>query len=88
VAAGGLGAGAFLLPPRLRPAVIQAVIWVILVGLLRDLLTTVIGLWGPVRPLVQWLFAPSGLSPLGAVALLVIIGGLSLWRSSRSAQAR
>ena len=86
--AGGLGAGAFLLSPRLRTAVIQAVIWVILIGLLRDLLTTVIGLWGPVRPLVQWLFAQSGLSPVGAVVLFAIIGGLSLWRSSRSAQAR
>mgnify|MGYP000002905743 FL=1 len=86
--AGGLGAGAFLLPPRLRPAIIQAIIWVVLIGLLRDLLMTVIGLWGPVKPAVQWLFAQSGLSPIGAVALFAVTGGLSLWRSTRSVQAR
>lgn len=86
--AGGLGAGAFLLPPRLRPAIIQAIVWVVLIGLLRDLLMTVIGLWGPVKPAVQWLFAQSGLSPVGAMALFAVTGGFSLWRSTRSVQAR
>ncbi len=88
LAAGGLGAAAFLLPPRLRPAIIQALVWVILIGLLRDLLMTVISLWGPVKPAVQWLFAQSGLSPVGAGALFAVTSGLSLWRSTRSTQAR
>jgi len=88
--AGGLGAGAFLLPPRLRPAVMQAAAWVILIGLLRDLLITVISLpiWGLVADILRWPFAQSGLTPIGAIVLFVLIGGLVFWRSSRPASAR
>lgn len=82
-----LGAGVFLLPPRPRSAIIQATMWVVLIGLLRDLLVTVINLWGPVAAWIRWLFAQSGLSPVGAVVLFGIASGLSLWRSTRPVQA-
>jgi branched-chain amino acid transport system permease protein len=81
-----LGAGVSLLPPRLRSAIIQAVIWVVLIGLLRDLLVTVINLWGPIAPWIRWLFAQSGLSSVGAIVLFGIASGLSLWRSTRPTQ--
>jgi hypothetical protein len=42
---GSIAAGIFLLPARLRSAVIQAVIWVVLIGLLRDLIITVVAQW-------------------------------------------
>ncbi|MCS7221315.1 MAG: leucine/isoleucine/valine transporter permease subunit [Anaerolineae bacterium] len=82
-----LSAGVFLLPPRPRSAIIQAAMWVVLIGLLRDLLVTVINLWGPIATWIRWLFAQSGLSPVGAVVVFGIASGLSLWRSSRPAQA-
>lgn len=80
---GGLGAGVLLLPPRPRNAVIQAVLGVVLVGLLRDLLVPVISRWGPVAFLLLWPFARSGLSVIGAVVLFAVIGGLDFWRSGR-----
>jgi branched-chain amino acid transport system permease protein len=42
---GGLAAGILLLPQRLRSAVIQALVWTILIGLLRDLIMTVVNQW-------------------------------------------
>ncbi len=42
---GGLAAGFFLLPHRLRSAVLMAIVLVILIGLLRDLIMTVINQW-------------------------------------------
>ncbi len=81
---GLIGAGISLLPGRIRHVVIQAMIGVILVGLLRDLLMTIILNWGPVAILVQWIFARSGLTLPGTVFLLVLIGGLSYWRYGHS----
>ena len=50
---GALGAALRLLPSRPRAAVTQAVIGVILVGLLRDLISTIIQTWGPAAALVK-----------------------------------
>lgn len=79
-AVGALGAALVLLPPRPRSALIQALIWVVLVGLLRELISTVIQTWGPVALIIAWMFAPSGLTIFGALFLLVVIGGASYWR--------
>jgi branched-chain amino acid transport system permease protein len=80
---GGLGASILLLPIRLRNAIAQAVLWVVLIGLIRDLLVTVISNWGPVRPLFAWMFARSGLSLVGAIFLFVLLGVLYYWRYGR-----
>jgi branched-chain amino acid transport system permease protein len=77
---GALGAVLFLVPARVRGALIQAIIWVLFMGLLRDLLATVIQTWGPVKPFVMWLFAKSGLSLAGALFVLLLAGGLSFAR--------
>jgi branched-chain amino acid transport system permease protein len=85
---GLLGAGLFLLPSRLRSALITAITMVVLIGLLRDLITIVLQTWGPVAALIQWIFAASGLTLLGASILLVLIGGWVYWRGGRAGQTR
>jgi branched-chain amino acid transport system permease protein len=80
---GLVAVGIYLLPVRWRKAVIQALLIVLLLGLLRDLLTTVINLWGPFKVLVKWIFAISGMSVIGAVVVFILTVGLVYWRSSR-----
>jgi len=82
------GVALFLLPARIRGTLIQAILWVALIGLLRDLIVTVTRSWGPAAPLIKWMFAGSGLTLLGATFLLALIGGLTYWRNSRTIQAR
>lgn len=80
VLVGALGSVLFLLPARPRNALIQAVIGTILIGLIRDLIINIARTWGPVGPLVTWMFAQSGLNLFGAAFLLIVIGGLAYWR--------
>jgi branched-chain amino acid transport system permease protein len=82
---GALGAGLELLPPRLRAAVLRAVIGVILVGLLRDLISTIIQTWGAAAAVVSWMFALSGLTVFGAGFLVIVIGGWTYWRYTDAA---
>jgi branched-chain amino acid transport system permease protein len=77
---GSLGASMVLLPVRLRNTIAQAAVWVVLIGLIRDLLLTVISNWGPVRPLFAWIFARSGLSLAGTVFIFVLISVLYYWQ--------
>jgi branched-chain amino acid transport system permease protein len=77
---GSLGASMVLLPVRLRNTIAQAAVWVVLIGLIRDLLLTVISNWGPVRPLFAWIFARSGLSLPGTVFIFVLISILYYWQ--------
>ncbi len=80
---GGLASGAFLLPQRIGHAVIQALVWVALIGLLRDLILTVSSRWGFLSGPVKSMFAASGLKPVTAVVLFLLIAGLHYWRSGR-----
>jgi branched-chain amino acid transport system permease protein len=77
---GALGAALDMTPPRIRSALIQALIWVMLMGLLRDLLSSVMLTWGPVAPFFTWIFAPSGMSIPGALLVILLSGGLSYAR--------
>lgn len=81
---GALAGVLYLLPQNLRRAISQAVLWVVLIGLLRDLIITVSSRWGVLAGVVKRLFAASGLTPLSAIAFLALIGGLTYWRSSQS----
>jgi branched-chain amino acid transport system permease protein len=85
---GLISAGVYHLPARWRSTVIQAVVWVLLVGLLRDLLMTVIRSWGPVMYAIQWMFAGSGLTWYGAIFLLALIGVITYWQFDRKKQTR
>jgi branched-chain amino acid transport system permease protein len=82
---GVLGSGIVLLPQRLSSAIIQGSVWVLLIGLLRDLILTVTSRWGPLAGLFRSLFAVSGLKPLSAILLLALLIGLYYWRSGRPA---
>jgi branched-chain amino acid transport system permease protein len=80
----GLVAGAIgLLSANPRRAIINALVTVIVVGLVRDLLITVINRWGPVTQYLVWLFAKNGLYLIGAVIIFVLVFAVSLWSSSR-----
>jgi branched-chain amino acid transport system permease protein len=82
---GVLASGIFLLPQRLASAFIQGLIWVLMVGLLRDLILTVTSRWGPLAGFFKFLFAISGLKPVSAVLLFALIVGLLYWRRGRIA---
>ena len=84
---GLIAAGVFLLPAKMRGALSQAVLVIVLVGLFRDLIYQQIVYWGAVKYAFLWMFASSGLSIIGAVALFVIIGGLAYWSKVRVRKA-
>jgi branched-chain amino acid transport system permease protein len=83
VVVGMIGVAVLLLPQRIRSALTQAILYVVLLGLFRSLIFTVIIRWGFVRYAFLWLFAQSGLSIIGAVAIFVIVGGLVYWRMGK-----
>jgi len=82
---GGLASTIFILPQRVRTAVIQGLLWVTLVGLLRDLIITVTTRWGPLAGLFRALFASSGLTIIGAVIVFALITGIYYWRAGQPA---
>ncbi len=84
---GLIAAGVFMLPNRIRGALSQAVIVVVLMGLFRDLIITVIIHWGFVQYAFLWLFAASGLNILGAVVIFILIGAISYWSNGRDRKA-
>ncbi len=80
---GLVSTGLYLLPARIRGAVLQGVMIVITLGLFRDLLVTVINLWGVVSKGFLWLFADSGMSIPGAIVVFLLMGGIYYWRQGR-----
>jgi branched-chain amino acid transport system permease protein len=80
---GALAAGIILLPERARNTLIQTALWVFLIGLLRDLIVTVSFRWGPLASVIKQFFAVSGLTPVGAVILIALIGGIRYWQLGR-----
>lgn len=87
VIVGGLAGAIFLLPQRIRTAVIQGLLWLTLVGLLRDLILTVTTRWGPLAGVIKALFANSGLNILGALIVFIVIVGLNYWQAGRPARS-
>ncbi len=84
---GLIAAGVFLLPNRIRGALTQAVLVVVIVGLFRDLIVSVILHWGVVQYGFMWLFASSGLNIIGALVLFVLIGLITYWNKGRDRKA-
>jgi branched-chain amino acid transport system permease protein len=79
-AVGALAAALILLPPRPRGALIQALVYVTMVGLIRDLIINIARNWGPFGPAVTWMFGPGGLNIPGAIFVFLLVGGLTYWR--------
>jgi branched-chain amino acid transport system permease protein len=80
---GVIGAGFFMLPAKVRAALSRAVLIVILLGLFRDLIVTVITRWGPIEYVFLWLFAQSGLSIAGAIIVFILVSLMVYWRQGR-----
>ncbi len=80
---GALVAGFTLLPGRIKAAISQGLLYVILVGLMGRLIGTVLNTWGFVAILFKWMFVANSLSPIGAIFLFLLTGGLAYWRYGR-----
>jgi branched-chain amino acid transport system permease protein len=83
---GGLAGAIFILPQRIRAALIQGLLWVTLVGLLRDLIITVTTRWGPLAGIFRSLFAASGLTIIGAIIVFVVIAVIHYRRAGQLAR--
>jgi len=82
---GAIGAVLVLLPNRVRSAVLTASLWVLVLGLFRDMFALIptFNQPGPIKTIFTWFFAPSGLSVPAAIIFFVLIGGYSYWHSGR-----
>ncbi|MFZ2098679.1 MAG: hypothetical protein WAV05_18765 [Anaerolineales bacterium] len=80
---GLIGTGVFLLSARIRSAITYGFLTIVLLGLFRDLLVTVINLWGYVKYAFLWLFAQSGLSIPGGIIVFIVVSGLVYWQRGR-----
>ena len=79
--AGLIAAGFSMLPARIRGALSWGLLIVLILGLFRDLILTVIGLWGFVQFAFLWMFADVGMTIPGALVVFLVVGGLVYWRS-------
>ncbi len=70
-----------LLPRNVRRALIIALLWVLLLGLLQELLRVILGRKGIPGAVAKLLFARKGLSPRGAVIVFFLTASLSLLRA-------
>jgi hypothetical protein len=69
-AVGMIGTGIFLLPSRIRRAVVTAALTIVFLGLFRDMIVTVVTRWGPVQYILPYLFAQSGFYSRGCFSVL------------------
>jgi branched-chain amino acid transport system permease protein len=84
---GLIAAGVILLPERIRGALSQAVMIVVVLGLFRNLIVTVILHWGAMQYAFLWIFAQSGLKIISALIIFVLVGGLTYWSKGRNRKA-
>jgi branched-chain amino acid transport system permease protein len=78
---GALGSGLagllYLLPEPMRRALAIAFTWVVLLGLLQELLRVIFAGWGPLSVINTWLFAARGLSVTSSVLLFVLVAAIT-----------
>jgi len=77
--------GIYLIPSRLRSAVIQGALWVVVLGTLRDqvLIIDILKISPIAFVLKRIVFATSGLRPFGALLVFVIATGLVYYLGGR-----
>ncbi len=79
----------FLVPNLWRHALITGICSLAVVGMLQDLIAPIIGTWGPLAVLADWLFSGNGLSPGGAVGLFcAVAAATAIWSAKRQAVGR
>ncbi len=86
----GLIAGLiYSLPARIRGAIIAGLVWVILIGLLQDLIRLTLTPWPQVAKAISWIFGAKnqkGLSVIGAVVIFIVVtGGNYFWANWKPA---
>ena len=77
-----------LLPSNWRRATIQAFIGVVAFGLLQDLIRVTFSEWDLLAPVFKFLYLANGLTVGGAAALFLVIGGISLLRTTQGSRIR
>jgi branched-chain amino acid transport system permease protein len=65
-------AGLFILPARWQATIVEASLWVFIIGLLRDLIITIFLIWGAFGEFVSKLFALNGLTVGGALLIFLV----------------
>jgi branched-chain amino acid transport system permease protein len=75
---GALTGGLLLLGPAVRRTILSTLGWVLLVGLMSELLRLIIANWGPLGGLFTWIFAQRGLSIVGTLVIAAIVVALSV----------
>jgi branched-chain amino acid transport system permease protein len=75
---GALTGALLLLGPAVRRTILLVLGWVLLTGLMSELLRLIIANWGPLRGLFLWLFAARGLSIAGTLAIAAVVVALSV----------
>ncbi len=78
-----LTAGFTLLPARIKTALGQGLLYIVVIGLMGRLITMMLSNWGFVAILFQWMFAANSLSLIGAIVLFLLTAGLAYWRYGR-----
>jgi branched-chain amino acid transport system permease protein len=79
-------AAVLLLPSRTRRVVTQVIAWVVLVGLMADLLRVTISQWGAISGIFTWLFSGKGLSIPGALAVAAVVVALDFLQAKLPAR--
>ena len=85
---GLLMAGLYALPYRWQATIVEASLWVFIVGLLRDLIITVIVPWGGLGSAISKLFALNGLTITGAVLIFVVAAFFTYRNYGRKSEDR
>ena len=81
-------AGLYALPYRWQATIVEASLWVFIVGLLRDLIITVIVPWGGLGSAISKLFALNGLTITGAVLIFVVAAFFTYRNYGRKSEDR
>lgn len=71
------------LPNSIRRALLSGIAWVIMVGLLQELLVVTFRSVPGLREISTFLFAQSGLSVVGAIVLFLLVFGVEWFRTER-----
>ncbi|MCL4487696.1 MAG: leucine/isoleucine/valine transporter permease subunit [Chloroflexi bacterium] len=88
LAMGAVAALVFLLPSRLRRAILIAALWIFGLGLLQDLIVTTLSNFNSLVPLLNFFYAQNGLSVPGAVILFAALAAIDYWGPSVQARVR
>jgi len=80
---GGIVGLVYLLPDLPRRVITTAVGFVIMTGVLQDLLRTIFAAWGFLSEINQWLFTTKGLTTTGAASLFVLIAAIVYFWAQR-----